>query len=583
MLKKLYTLIITILVAAVLVTGVVSYQVLSNYNDRNNRQYLLSAAGVIQQELTENQSPADAANHAMSIFNRDDAVLRITIVSRQGTVLFDNEADSSQMDNHLYRPEIAYAFQNHETGYAVRRSTTLNTDLLYAALYDAGRDSVIRTAMPVFASKAGLYEMLLTILVVLAVSLVVLVAVASLTTRWITRPLQDLNQAAKAMAAGRYSVRVRQLRQSDKEMTALAGAFNKMAEQLQITVRDLEDRSVRLDVILNTMTDPLLAVSSANAVTFMNQRAREVFGRDLDPATTLYPLLLITHSPESEQLVTRAITEGKPVKADLAMMTVQGMTTYLVIASPIHSAAADGVILSFHDVTEARKLQKMRSEFVANVTHELRTPLTSIRGFIETLRDGAVNNPAVAGRFLDIIDIEAERLNKLINDILSLSEIEDLHEEKDLEAFDLNALIDDVAVLLDDTATAGKVSLIVGHGGEPLPVKANRYRIKQVLINLMDNAVKYNREGGKVYVDAARQDDGTVRLSVRDTGVGIDPEHQERIFERFYRVDKSRSRELGGTGLGLSIVKHIAQLYGGYATVESRIGEGSVFTVVLKI
>ncbi|MEA4889699.1 MAG: ATP-binding protein [Clostridiaceae bacterium] len=583
MLKKLYVLIITILVAAVLVTGVVSYQVLSNYNDRNNRQYLLSAASVIQQELVENQSPSDAANHAMSVFNRDDAVLRITIVNRQGTVLFDNEADSSQMDNHLYRPEIAYAFKNHETGYAVRRSRTMNTDLLYAALYDADRDSVIRTAMPVFASKTGLYEMLLTVLIVLAVSLVVLVAVASLTTRWITRPLQDLNQAATAMAAGHYGVRMRQLRQNDREMTALANAFNSMAERLQTTVRDLEDRNVRLDVILNTMTDPLLAVSAANAVTFMNQRAREVFGRDLDPTTTVYPLLLITHSPESEQLVTRAVAEGKTVKADLAMMTVQGMTTYLVIASPIHSAVTDGVILSFHDVTEARKLQKMRSEFVANVTHELRTPLTSIRGFIETLRNGAVTNPAVAGRFLDIIDIEAERLNKLINDILSLSEIEDLHEDKDQEIFDLNALIDDAAVLLDDAATAGKISLIVEHGGEPLPVKANRYRIKQILINLIDNAIKYNQEDGKVYINAIRQTDGTIRLSVRDTGVGIDPEHQDRVFERFYRVDKSRSRELGGTGLGLSIVKHIAQLYGGYATVDSRIGEGSTFTVVLKI
>ena len=583
MLKKLYILILAILFAAVLITGLVSYQVISAYNDQNNRQFLISAANMIQLELDSGQTPVAAADYALQVFNHPQFVLRITIVDRQGNVQYDNEADSSQMENHLYRPEIAFALKNHETGFAVRYSSTLNAEFLYAAQYDAGRDLVIRTSMPVFSSRTGLWKMFVTILIVLAVSLVVLVVIAAFITRRITSPLQDLKRAATAMAAGRYDVRVHQMGQDGGELPALADAFNTMADRLQVTVRDLEDRNARLDVIFDTMADPLLAVSASSAVTFMNRRARELFGRDLDPTQAVYPLLLITHNPDSEKLVAQAVAAGKSAKADLLLRTVQGLSTFQVIASPVRSQPVEGVILAFHDVTESRKLQKMRTDFVANVTHELRTPLTSIRGFIETLRNGAINNPAVAGRFLEIIDIEAERLHQLISDILVLSEIEYLHEDKDQESFNLNALIDDVAVLLDDAANAAKVALVVENAGEPLPVKANPHRIKQVLINLVDNGIKYNQPGGKVFITASRLADGQVSLQVRDTGVGINPEHQERIFERFYRVDKSRSRELGGTGLGLSIVKHIAQLYGGSARVESRVGEGSAFTVLLNI
>ena len=228
------------------------------------------------------------------------------------------------------------------------------------------------------------------------------------------------------------------------------------------------------------------------------------------------------------------------------------------------------------------ELQQMRSEFVANVSHELKTPLTSIRGFLDTLRHGHIKDPAVQERFLDIIDIEAERLNQLISDILQLSEIEGMQGELELQRFDLSALLDDVATLLDDKATENKVSIVV-EDSEALPVLASSYRIKQILINLVDNAIKYNKPGGRVYIRASREPDKMVSIRVKDTGEGIPAEHLPRVFERFYRVDKSHSREMGGTGLGLSIVKHIAQLYDGTATVESEEGVGSTFTVRLRI
>lgn len=225
----------------------------------------------------------------------------------------------------------------------------------------------------------------------------------------------------------------------------------------------------------------------------------------------------------------------------------------------------------------------MRSDFVANVTHELKTPLTSIRGFIETLRRGAISDSKVAERFLEIIDVEAERLHQLINDILILSEIEQQTLDKEAENFDLNSLIDEVAVLLDDKAVSRDISIVVQQDDDQLPVKASRNRVKQILLNLIDNAISYGNEGGKVFVEAARRADGMLELKVIDDGPGIPKEHQDRIFERFYRVDKSRSREAGGTGLGLSIVKHIAQLYHGQASVTSEPGMGSTFTIVINI
>lgn len=228
------------------------------------------------------------------------------------------------------------------------------------------------------------------------------------------------------------------------------------------------------------------------------------------------------------------------------------------------------------------ELQLMRAEFVANVSHELKTPLTSIRGFVDTLRSGNIKDPAVQGRFLEIIDIETERLHQLISDILQLSEIEGMEGELELQKFDLSVLLDDVATLLDDKATERKVSIIV-EDSEVLPVLASKYRIKQILINLVDNAIKYNKTGGRVYIRATREPDQMIAIRVKDTGKGIPAEYQPRVFERFYRVDKSHSREMGGTGLGLSIVKHIAQLYDGTASVESEEGVGSQFTVRLRI
>lgn len=583
MLKRIYILITAVLLIAVMTIGLAAYQIFSSYNDRVNRNYLISAAGMIQLDMKDGLTADQASARTLQVTSQTGVHIRVTVVDRQGSVLFDNEAVSGSMDNHLFRPEINYAFTNRSIGSATRLSSTLNMQMFYIALYDQQHDLVIRTGIPLSAYRATLNQILQTMLLVMGIALVFLILIGAFSTRLITRPLVSLQKAALAMSEGKYSTRVHLVAKKGSEIAALANVFNTMAEKLQTNVRDLEDKNLRMDVILNSMTEPLLVVDQTTAVTFLNKPAKDTFGRDLDPSHTVFPLLLLTHSNKIDQLVGQALESGKRVEIFEPVKTVRGEANFFIVASPIRSTQSAGVILTFHDVSESQRLQKMRSEFVANVTHELHTPLTSIRGFIETLRKGAISDPAVAGRFLEIIDIEAERLHKLISDILILSEIEDMKEDKEKVSFDLKAMVDSVLVMLDEAASARKVSLIAEDAETPLNVLANPYRIKQILINLVDNAIKYNYEGGKVYIKSERLSDNKVRLAVRDTGPGIPPEHLEKVFERFYRVDTSRSRELGGTGLGLSIVKHIAQLYDGIAKVHSEPGTGSEFTVEMKI
>lgn len=583
MLRKTFLLIASILLLAMLVNGLFSFQAIKSYSDGSNFEYLKAAATQAIYQLKNGASPSQVGDMLSTTFQYDSQPLRLTLIQPDGSVVFDNSAEAAAMDNHLARPEIASAIMETGTGSSLRTSDTTGIETLYLAVYNRELGLVVRTAMPVVAYQTGLSQIVRTMVIIFLLVVTVLLLLGFSMLKSTIRPLEQLQKATTDMAAGNYTVRVQKLLEDDSEVAVLARSFNRMAEQLQTNMTELEDKNARLDAILDSMTDPLIAVARSTAVTFMNLHAKSDFGHDLDPAKAVYPLFYITHHEAPDKLVAEAISTGKHVSEEMTLITRNGSALYMVVASPIRSATSDGAILTFHDISEIRKAQKIRSDFVSNVTHELKTPLTSIRGFIETLRQGAIGNPDVARRFIDIIDVEAERLHNLINDILILSEIEEIKEEKDSEVFNIRELIDDVIVLLDDVASEKKVSLITDEDLTPLPVKASSYRIKQILINLIENAIKYNRPNGRVYVQASRDGQNRLVLKVRDTGTGIAAEHQDRIFERFYRVDKSRSRDLGGTGLGLSIVKHIAQLYGGQAVVRSEPGVGSEFTVVLKI
>lgn len=586
MLKRIYALIGIVLLLSVFFTGLIAFNVIDGFNRDTNESELQSAANLIKMQIQENQPYEEITKLLKATFYSQDANLRYTIIDLTGKVLYDNESEAATMENHLFRTEVNTAIQTKSSGKAIRKSSTLNIDVYYYAQYQADLNLVIRTSIPMVAYLQTLNSIIIQFIIIVGIALIALILIGFFATKLVTRPLIDLKKAALAMSSGHYESRVIQGLYDKSEVGEVALSFNKMAEQLEMVVYEMADKNVEMNAILNSIGNPILTVDTSLSVTFMNRYTREEFIDPSYPETGVYSLISIVRNNEIERIVIRVISSKKSEHSEVVMNTRKGTKLFRVIVLPMISPNSGGAIITFQDITQIQKLQQMRSDFVANVTHELKTPLTSIRGFVDTLRQGAIKNPEVSERFLEIIDVEAERLHKLISDILSLSEIEDMHEDTDASIFDLNSLIDEVMVLLDDAAVVKHVTMIFGDSEElaiPFFVKANRHRIKQILINLIENAIKYNIDNGKIYISVDRNEKNEVIIKVRDTGNGIAKEHLPRVFERFYRVDKSRSKELGGTGLGLSIVKHIAMLYGGNASVESTVGEGSEFTVTLKI
>ncbi|MHB1454565.1 MAG: HAMP domain-containing sensor histidine kinase [Saccharofermentanales bacterium] len=607
MLKRIYGLIAAILLISMILTGLVSFSIMDKFNRETNDIKLDSAIDLVAHELGQGKSYEEAAELIDLTFTTDKERIRITIVDLDGNVLFDNESAITLETNHLHRPEIYAAITDRSYGKSIRKSDTLHINIYYYAKYEADLQLVIRAALPMNIFIQNVRNMGWQLMMILAAAMLAVATVGILAARLVARPLISLMTAANKMASGDYSARVTKTRDDKSEIGDLSLAFNKMAQKIQNVVEEMKDRNIRMDIILNSIGSPIIAVDENLMVTFFNNSLIEEFAYHRFPSKGVYPFISIVRSPETEGLIRKALADGTEKTDKVRISTHNETRIYRVSVSLTPLSNDRGAIILFQDITQIDKLQKMRSEFVANVTHELKTPLTSIRGFVDTLRNGAMQNPEVSGKFLDIIDVEAERLHNLISDILSLSEIEEMRADTDCTEFDIYPLIDEVIVLLDDEATEKTVAVIVEEGftdvqgadlygsgisqdesysdekPQSLMIRANRNRIKQVLINLIENAIRYNIPGGKVYVSAGRNADGELVIRVRDTGNGISRENLPRVFERFYRVDKGRSKELGGTGLGLSIVKHIAMLYKGNVTAESDIGRGSVFTVTLKV
>ena len=354
--------------------------------------------------------------------------------------------------------------------------------------------------------------------------------------------------------------------------------LSKEAEELSLKISTLERQNAAIQAILSSMVEGVVAVSKDTRILSLNPTIEKIFAVKASESIGKFLLESIRNNDLAE-VINKVLKSGEFISQELDLSwPVQ--KTFQVNASPIFDAGnISGCLLVIHDITQLRKLEKMRSDFVANVSHELKTPITSIKGFVETLIEGALEDKENSREFLKIINNHTERLNNLINDLLDLSQIESRAVKLNLSDFDLRELIEEVLTgFISQIKKKGiSVSLEISAG---LRLKADKERIQQVLVNLIDNAVKFNKENGsiKIYV----QDSGaTIKVTVEDSGQGIPEKDKPRIFERFYRVDKARSRELGGTGLGLSIVKHIIELHGGSAGVESTEGLGSKFFFVL--
>ncbi len=509
-----------------------------------------------------------------------DVRARVTIVAPDGKVVADSSLsgpDLEALENHAGRPEVREAFVSG-AGSAVRHSSTVDRDLLYAAvtIRRGGRTlGVARLATPLQAVEEQVGDLVRAESLALLLAFGITGLLTLLLTASLKRPLDEIMEAARQFATGNLGARIR-VRRGD-ELGELARILNFSADQLQDRLGEVARERARIEAILSAMEDGVLAVDHKGSVILANQALSR--GLDLqDPLGRHY--LEVIRQREVGGVIEEVLRTGERRLVEVEILHLKRVYAITAVPFPGAEGSPPGVVLTFHDATERRRLDRIRRDFVANASHELRTPLTSIRGFVEALEDGAVNEPDTAERFLGKIRVHADRMAALVEDLLELSRLESGERPPRFEEVIPSEIAEDVVASFTGLANRKQIELKRVDGGAPAIV-TDADRLRRIVENLVENAVKYTPEGGRVEVASAPGAAGGAVLEVRDNGPGIGAEHLPRIFERFYRVDKARSRELGGTGLGLAIVKHLAEGMGAHVRVESELAKGSRFIVTV--
>ena len=501
----------------------------------------------------------------LSLYKFKDNLVRFTVINKEGEVIFDNEI--TKLDNHNNRQEIIDAFKNG-SGSSVKYSESLSTSMVYVAT-KIDDNTVIRSSVPVnsirvFTSGTLKYYIAI-ILLVFVLSLFLAVKLVKI----IVYPINELQKVTSKIENGDLNKRA--IIYNYDEIGFLAQTFNNIADQLEIRIIDSLDKKNKLEAILESMESGVIAIDNNENIILINSYSQKLFdlkedniGKKISDCIIDYDL--INFIREIPEIGTKEIKLFHPIERELR-----------VKKSPIINYLNNsiGIVITVQDITDIKRLENMRSEFVANVSHELKTPLTSIKGFSETLR--YVDDSETKNKFLDIIDKESERLTNLINDILILSNIENIH-KMESEYFNPGDVIENVLDMVKSQAY--KKSIIIKYNDcFNSEILGSKDKFHQLAVNLIENAIKYSNENGIVKIDLTLEEQYFV-FKVKDNGIGIPKNDIPRIFERFYRVDKSRSTR--GTGLGLAIVKHIVKLFNGEISVKSKVGIGSTFTVKIK-
>lgn len=501
----------------------------------------------------------------LSLYKFKDNLVRFTVINKEGEVIFDNEI--TKLDNHNNRQEIIDAFKNG-SGSSVRYSESLSTSMVYVAT-KIDDNTVIRSSVPVnsirvFTSGTLKYYIAI-ILLVFVLSLFLAVKLVKI----IVYPINELQKVTSKIENGDLNKRA--IIYNYDEIGFLAQTFNNIADQLEIRIIDSLDKKNKLEAILESMESGVIAIDNNENIILINSYSQKLFdlkedniGKKISDCIIDYDL--INFIREIPEIGTKEVKLFHPIERELR-----------VKKSPIINYLNNsiGIVITVQDITDIKRLENMRSEFVANVSHELKTPLTSIKGFSETLR--YVDDSETKNKFLDIIDKESERLTNLINDILILSNIENIH-KMESEYFNPGDVIENVLDMVKSQAY--KKSIIIKYNDcFNSEILGSKDKFHQLAVNLIENAIKYSNENGIVKIDLTLEEQYFV-FKVKDNGIGIPKNDIPRIFERFYRVDKSRSTR--GTGLGLAIVKHIVKLFNGEISVKSKAGIGSTFTVKIK-
>ncbi|OUQ58601.1 PAS domain-containing sensor histidine kinase [Flavonifractor sp. An112] len=529
-------------------------------------------------ELMDAQSAITEPEALMEQFHAAAPDKRLTIIDTDGTVLADTDADASQLEDHNSRPEVIDA-ERSGWGEAARRSDTLGTSMFYVAKRFA--DGMIgRAAMPLSSINSLVMSGVWGFLIASIAALLLAFLLSHRTANRIITPLNSVGGALQGVLDGKKTPGLEDL-QADDELRPILRYIDKLMDQLGGYIQSITAERDKVSLILDCMDEGLILLDEEGKVLAINRAARTLFG--FPEGEQEDGALLLTRSRRLREAIHDCQEKHSSIMLDVDALTEDARSLRLFV-SPVSGRQYEGqpvgTSILVSDVTELKKAEGIRSEFTANVSHELKTPLTSIKGFTDMLSSGMVTSPADQKRFITMIGVEVDRLIDLINDILKLSELESVAIDQTEERSAVLDAAHDTASLLEPSAKAAGVTLAVE--GESVTVGVPMSRLKELLFNLMGNGIKYSENGGTVTTRVHVQD-GKAVISVEDHGIGIPEEDQSRVFERFYRVEKGRARKNGGTGLGLAIVKHITQLYGGTVSLESQVGKGSTFTVILPI
>ena len=578
LLWQLYPVYLLIIVIALFIITWYLSQLLPDYYHNQVAEDLQARANLIKDQFLQKLMVEDF--DGMDTLSKELGVsssTRITIILPNGKVVADSDENPADMENHSNRPEFKDAFEEG-VGKSMRFSKTLGQRMMYLALpiKEKGKVlAIVRTSVPVVAIDDKLSD-LVNKIILSAIIIAIFAAVATfVVSRRISQPIQQMKETAQQFALGELELRVPLPKQG--ELIELAQALNEMAQQLQDRIQTITRQRNELKAILSSMVEGVVAVDSKGYVVNINEAAANFLSTDLEKAQGC-TIGEVVRNIEFLEFVQGILSEESSGQTDIVLPGRKDRILRLDGATLTDNKnEKSGAVIVISDLTRMRRLEDVRRDFVANVSHELRTPITSIKGFVETLMGGDIKMPQEAERFLQIIAKQSDRLNAIVEDLLSLSRLEESSEKRKItfEKASIKKVLNSVIEISIIKAEVKDITIELDCD-ESIEVKINTNLLEQAMLNLVDNAVKYSEPTGKVQIKAYRTNKMIV-ISVRDYGCGISKAHQSRIFERFYVVDKSRSRKLGGTGLGLAIVKHIAEVHGGKVIVESTPGVGSTF------
>ncbi|HAK1571657.1 TPA: cell wall metabolism sensor histidine kinase WalK [Listeria monocytogenes] len=511
----------------------------------------------------------------------EDIDARITVIDSEGDVVADTKKDPEKLDNHMNRPEVTDILKKGESvGISIRESDSLGYSMLYVAVpvkHQGKTDGVLRISISLESVDAAVAKLWGNLALIFGIALVIIAAISVFIARKITRPVREIIEVSTDLANHKYDSRIHG--KISGELQDLSISVNTLAESLETQMFEIKQNEQRLNAIVQNLVSGVMLINVDKQVIMTNRTMYQILG---ETEITGKPFYEVIKSFALSQLI-EGTFETKTIQQKEIILYFPREMILDASVSPIlgENGEITGIILLLHDITQIRHLENVRSEFVTNVSHELKTPVTALKGFAETLLDGAMYDEVLLKKFLTIIKEESDRLHRLIMDILALSRIEQNPVAENVELVDVDEVIEQSARTIFEMATEKNIQVTIPEKtSASVMIETDRDKLQQIIINLLSNAINYTPVDGKVEVKLIEQE-AEVIIEVTDNGIGIPAKDIDRVFERFYRVDKARSRHSGGTGLGLSIVKHLVENCGGRIEVESQEEVGSTFRVTL--